>query len=79
MHITDRDLNEMPLTPTPGEEEFDIEPPTPAFDRGSAYHRDGSKVTYLGFHPPSDKPLPGVRARRSRNKKAMLRAIGADG
>ena len=41
--------------------------------------KEMTHVTYLGFQPPSDKPVPGVRARKSRGKKAMLRTVGADG
>lgn len=33
----------------------------------------------LGFQPPPDKPMPGIRARKSKSKKALLRAVGADG
>ena len=35
--------------------------------------------TCLGFHPPPDKPIPGLRPRKSRGQKAMLRTVGADG
>lgn len=41
--------------------------------------KDAYRPTCLGFQPPSDKPMAGVRARKSRNKKAMLRTMGADG
>ncbi|KAI0091770.1 Mechanosensitive ion channel-domain-containing protein [Irpex rosettiformis] len=34
----------------------------------------------LGFHPPPDKPVPGMRARKSKlGKKAVVRSVGADG
>lgn len=33
----------------------------------------------LGFEPPPDGHMPGIRARKSRSRKAGLRAIGADG
>lgn len=75
VHITDRDIVDLPYTPTTGDD--DVEPPTPLPEHSN--HRDGSKVTFLGFHPPSDKPLPGMRARKSKKKKAMLRTMGADG
>ena len=42
------------------------------------------KETYMpasmGFQPPPDKPVPGMRARKSKlGKKAVVRSLGADG
>lgn len=41
--------------------------------------KENTRSMVLGFQPPSDRHLHGVRARKSRGKKAMLRAMGADG
>ena len=36
-------------------------------------------ISALGFQPPPDKPILGLRPRKSRGQKAMLRTMGADG
>ena len=69
----------------PGEEEYYEEevqaPPEPKEKAGekekeTTVHRP----TWLGFQPPpGGKQIPGVRARKSRGKKAMMGTMGADG
>ena len=33
----------------------------------------------LGFEPPPDGPMPGIRARKSRGRKVGMQPLGADG
>ena len=33
----------------------------------------------LGFEPPPEEHVPGIRARKSRGRKVAMRAIGAEG
>ncbi|KAI0796486.1 Mechanosensitive ion channel-domain-containing protein [Abortiporus biennis] len=68
-------MDYMPMTPTPIDEDSF---PSPEPEQ-TGYHRDGTKAIYLGFAPPSDKPVPGIRARKSKGRKNILRTMGADG
>ena len=69
---------------SPGEELVDMglqsgtasPPPPPSQPQ---HLKEVHRPTCLGFQPPPDTPVPGVRARKSKHKKAVLRATGADG
>lgn len=63
---------EPPPSPAVLDDMLDTEPlePEPELTR---------KVTLLGFQPPADKLHGGIRARKSKSRKAMLRTMGADG
>lgn len=53
----------------PVSEEPEIPPPP----------KQGHGQIVLGFQPPPDRPMAGVRARKSKSRKAVLRSMGADG
>ncbi|KAH8106287.1 Mechanosensitive ion channel-domain-containing protein [Cristinia sonorae] len=72
-----------PGSPTPYDDEYErdeSEFPLPQPTMHGAVGQTGQKTVWLGFMPPSDKPIPGaLRARKSKSRKAMLRTLGADG
>lgn len=77
-------LDWAPGSPTPYDEEYGSEePPLPQPHMpaaGGVSAGEKQKMTWMGFAPPSDRPIPGaLRARKSKSRKAMLRTMGADG
>ena len=71
-------LDFTPGTPTPYDEEYEYDDMPVVQTPGGGLV--GQKMVWLGFTPPSDRPIPGaLRARKSKGKKALLRSLGADG
>ncbi|KAI0791637.1 Mechanosensitive ion channel-domain-containing protein [Irpex lacteus] len=55
-------------------------PPHQPLSGGQSQRKDNFVSASLGFMPPPDKPVPGMRARKSKHgKKAAVRSLGADG
>ncbi|KAI9001298.1 Mechanosensitive ion channel-domain-containing protein [Trametes punicea] len=83
--IADPDTGEM-LMPdidgyTAGGEE-DVEPlesPVAPGEPGDRREREREKTTWLGFQPPEDNIRSGLRRRKRKSKKAILRTFGAEG
>ena len=59
----------------------EVEPPMPA--ESPAQEAPGEKkdkTVWLGFQPPPEDGIPsGMRPRKAKSRKAMLRTFGADG
>lgn len=74
-------MDYLPQTPGAYEEEHEhddtdsLAPPRIPFDGASQQEQH---PLVLGFQPPSERHV-GVRARKSKSRKAVLRTMGADG
>lgn len=81
MAWADQDTMEyLPQSPSPYDVEHDddadsLAPPKIPFDGASQQEQ---RPLVLGFQPPSERHV-GVRARKSKSRKAVLRTMGADG
>ncbi|KAI0080698.1 hypothetical protein K474DRAFT_1589318 [Panus rudis PR-1116 ss-1] len=67
-----------PSSPLPYDDDGEPYSPSPEVHAADASGNQKRQVM-LGFTPPPDKPISGVRARKSKSKKSALRAMGADG
>ena len=48
-------------------------------EREREREREKDKTVWLGFQPPREDGIPnGMRKRRARSKRAMMRTFGAD-
>lgn len=83
MPIAYVDPDTQEISAYPGEEEFlDAGFEQEATSQASQQPQQTQQrpiTSALGFEPPPDGPMPGIRARKSRGRKAGMRAIGADG
>ncbi|KAI0704375.1 Mechanosensitive ion channel-domain-containing protein [Cytidiella melzeri] len=77
-----QDLNALPDDEDYMDPSFDPEesPQTLQPQLPQAFNKEMHIPTTLGFQPPPDKPVPGIRARKSKHgKNAVVRSLGADG
>ncbi|KAI0637907.1 Mechanosensitive ion channel-domain-containing protein [Trametes polyzona] len=73
-------MPDMDATPAGDEdaEPFESPQPEPADRRDGS--KDNQKTAFLGFQPPPEDGFPsGLRRRKPKSKKAILRTFGADG